>query len=79
MKAETKAKRRVTLSISGMGWMDETEVENIPGAQISISGGEDPIPDPIPSRVTNEQAMELLSILGECGTEYQSWIFDYMH
>ena len=30
MKAETKAKRRVTLSICGLGWLDETEVETIP-------------------------------------------------
>lgn len=33
MKAETKAKRRVTLSIVGLGWMDESEVDSIPGAQ----------------------------------------------
>lgn len=32
MKAETKAKRRVTLSICGLGMTDETEVETIPGA-----------------------------------------------
>lgn len=30
MKAETKAKRRVTLSICGMGMLDETEIETIP-------------------------------------------------
>lgn len=29
MKAETKAKRRVTLSICGLGWLDETEVETV--------------------------------------------------
>lgn len=29
MKAETKAKRRVTLSICGLGMLDETEVESI--------------------------------------------------
>ena len=34
MKAETKAKRRVTLSICGMGWLDETEVETIPQARV---------------------------------------------
>lgn len=34
LKAETKAKRRVTLSICGLGLMDETEVETIPNAQI---------------------------------------------
>lgn len=33
MKAETKAKRRVTLSIVGLGWLDESETESIPGAQ----------------------------------------------
>jgi hypothetical protein len=33
LKAVTKAKRRVTLSISGMGFLDETEVESIPGAE----------------------------------------------
>lgn len=30
MKAETKAKRRATLSICGLGMLDETEVEDIP-------------------------------------------------
>jgi hypothetical protein len=33
MKAETKAKRRVTLSICGLGLLDETEVETIPTAK----------------------------------------------
>ena len=32
MKAITKAKRRVTLSICGLGMLDETEVETIPNA-----------------------------------------------
>lgn len=29
MKAVTKAKRRVTLSLAGLGWLDETEVETV--------------------------------------------------
>ena len=29
MKAETKAKRRVTLSIAGLGWLDESETSSI--------------------------------------------------
>lgn len=33
MKAETKAKRRVTLSICGLNFLDESEVESIPGAE----------------------------------------------
>jgi len=32
LKAETKAKRRVTLSISGLGFLDENEVDSISGA-----------------------------------------------
>lgn len=34
MKAETKAKRRVTLSICGLGMLDESEVSSIPNAKI---------------------------------------------
>lgn len=33
MKAETKAKRRVTLSICGLGLIDETEVDSVAGAR----------------------------------------------
>lgn len=33
MKANTKAKRRLTLSLCGLGWLDETEVETIPDAR----------------------------------------------
>ena len=35
MKAITKAKRRVTLSICGLGMLDENEVDTIPGATIA--------------------------------------------
>lgn len=34
MKAETKAKRRVTLSICGLGMLDESEIETIPNTEI---------------------------------------------
>jgi hypothetical protein len=30
LKAVTKAKRRATLSICGLGWLDETEIDDIP-------------------------------------------------
>jgi hypothetical protein len=33
MKAETKAKRRLTLSVCGLGILDESETDSIPGAQ----------------------------------------------
>ncbi len=43
MKAETKAKRRATLSVCGLGWLDESEVESIQGAKVV------PQPDATPS------------------------------
>lgn len=36
MKAITKAKRRVTLSICGLGFLDETEVKDIPQARTIV-------------------------------------------
>ena len=45
MKAVTKAKRRVTLSICGLGMLDETEVETIPSARpvaVNVETGELP-------------------------------------
>ena len=57
MKAETKAKRRVTLSICGLGWLDETEVQSIAGAQtvnVDTSTGEI-LDAPQPSRTIHAQ------------------------
>lgn len=36
MKAETKAKRRVTLSICGLGFLDETEIDTTPGRVVNV-------------------------------------------
>lgn len=45
MKAETKAKRRVTLSIVGLGCLDETELETIPiRSEKAISSSEAIVP-----------------------------------
>jgi hypothetical protein len=41
MKAETKAKRRVTLSICGLGMLDESEIDSIPNAKRAVHA-EDP-------------------------------------
>jgi len=46
MKAETKAKRRLTLSLAGLGWLDESEVGSIPGAQLVAVGPDGEI-DPV--------------------------------
>jgi hypothetical protein len=56
MKALTKAKRRVTLSICGLGWMDDSEIDAIPGAQrvsVDVETGE--IIESIPSPATPAQ------------------------
>jgi hypothetical protein len=40
MKCETKAKRRVTLSLAGLGWLDETELETIPHVRVGEPNGD---------------------------------------
>lgn len=67
MKAETKAKRRVTLSISGMGFSDESEVDSIPNAKpldIDLSTGQ------IEDLVSEEQSQELQDLLSKCSPEF---------
>jgi len=55
MKAETKAKRRATLSICGLGMLDETEVDSVPSAQrVEVKAGppktlEEAVGEPKPS------------------------------
>ena len=51
MKAETKAKRRATLALVGLGWLDETEVGSIPDA-VLMDG---PVGPPQTEPVTNGQ------------------------
>ena len=50
MKAVTKAKRRLTLSLCGLGWLDETEIETIPNAHpVTVTAdGEIIEPEPAP-------------------------------
>lgn len=49
MKAETKAKRRVTLSICGLGMLDETEVETISGVESKTELPKSPVAVPPPT------------------------------
>src|SRR5882724_10594223 len=67
MKCETKAKRRVTLSLAGLGWLDETELATIPGVRVGEPNG-DPTGEihgtgmpsaPETTRVTRDQARDL--------------------
>jgi hypothetical protein len=59
MKAETKAKRRVTLSIVGLGWLDETEVASIPSAAA--------LPEPSPMDAARRQCEHLTALLTRMG------------
>jgi hypothetical protein len=53
MKAETKAKRRATLSLVGLGWTDESEVESIPGArEVRVDPETGEILEPAPTPAT---------------------------
>lgn len=66
MKAMTKAKRRVTLSICGLGQTDESELDGIPGAQVFDAEDEVPVvpiraaaaPTPRPERVVDPTVYE---------------------
>lgn len=55
MKAETKAKRRVTLSLCGLGMLDESELETVPEAitgapaLLATTDVVEPVPTPAPA------------------------------
>lgn len=56
MKAETKAKRRATLSICGLGLLDETEVDDIPSQQKTQFRVPSPPAEPVKEIVKDEPA-----------------------
>ena len=55
MKAVTKAKRRVTLSICGLGFMDESEVADVPEATTE---------QPLPSNIVEPHEIPLMQSHG---------------
>ena len=61
MKALTKAKRRLTLSLAGLGWLDETETESIPGAQR--------VSEPQPAPALTDEVHALRQLLAERAKE----------
>lgn len=69
MKAETKAKRRVTLSICGLGMLDETEVETIPTAALSAPAPAQIAPVAMASEEQIESLRGILNGLLEYGIE----------
>ena len=83
MKAETKSKRRVTLSLCGLGMLDESEVETIPGAvrapmALPVTNGHAvaPVPaaDPLPAvDAEPEPANEITDLTGLCNWAIDLW------
>jgi len=76
MKAETKAKRRVTLSISGMGWCDESEIDSISSARlvdVDVTTGEFG-----GRKLSQTQVIELVTILNGCSMDYQKQVYDFI-
>lgn len=55
LKAVTKAKRRVTLSICGLGMLDETEIETIPTARAYTEPSRDITADAPPELPTDDR------------------------
>lgn len=67
MKAVTKAKRRLTLSLCGLGMLDETEIETIPSAKISVIDDSGEMHQALPPTVdtmTLEEAMAMTDSKG---------------
>lgn len=60
MKAETKAKRRATISLLGLAMLDETEVETIPGAKtqeakVEVLGERSKVGETVPSLTSSDE------------------------
>ena len=92
MKAETKAKRRVTLSICGLGMLDESEASSVPGAQIElerppvaqIPHQPEPVKDPFvdppvkPDKVTAAEHAQLVAAYKATGKWTPAQINEYL-
>ena len=83
MKAETKSKRRVTLSICGLGLLDETEVETIPEAvpqDTDLATGEirtTSLADKLTTPISDAQRKRLFAIARKAGwtsDQVRAWL-----
>jgi hypothetical protein len=70
MKAETKAKRRVTLSIAGLGWLDETELETIHQNRPVTPPDQEA---PAEGNPTADQISSLVEMARSCGVDLTSF------
>lgn len=86
LKGETKAKRRLTLSMVGLGWLDESEVASIPSAQtvrVDMETGEIQEALPVTPPVVQSQAKSLdrkqisgaiVRLIKERGFDYNAYM-----
>lgn len=77
MKAVTKAKRRLTLSLCGLGWLDETEVQTIPGAHsVNVDDSGEIVDAAISAENVNQEtgeitsSVELIEVMGSWAVQY---------
>jgi hypothetical protein len=70
MKAETKAKRRVTLSIAGLGWLDETELDTIAQSHPVVAPDQD---SPEEGHPTADQISSLIELARSCDVDLVSF------
>jgi hypothetical protein len=70
MKAETKAKRRVTLSIAGLGWLDETELDTILPSRPVVAPDQEPPEEVHP---TADQIHSLIELARACDVDLVSF------
>jgi len=76
MKAETKAKRRLTLSLAGLGWLDELEVEAI-GQRVDVDTETGEIVAPTKPKTLAEAITAAAAELPEpglSGDEFKAWM-----
>jgi hypothetical protein len=80
MKAETKAKRRATLDLLGLGMLDETEVETIKSAQIVDTPHEE-VEEEIPEEIYKswEKAISKINTLLELKKHFKENIGENPH
>jgi hypothetical protein len=85
MKTETKAKRRATLSICGLGFLDETEVEDIPIAAKQPSQPAPPVktiehhgPEKINEQQLEELRSKIFEIAGAQALHLESRLLRYL-
>lgn len=81
MKAETKAKRRVTMSICGLGMLDETELETVPSVRGTPVAALPAMPDGYDDwwATCEAAAVDGLEALGACWTAADRATKAYTH